>query len=137
MCPGGACRNPQLSKDGKFVTFVSNIDILSGGRSLLSPSTSAIFIWNSSGAITQVNTSGDNPVISSYTGLKENDTTILYGPRIAYFSTADGSEEIYLATSTIPVPVTSRWGLIILILVLVSLAVFMLKRRRQTSKGEV
>ena len=133
---GGACRNPQISRDGKFVTFVSNVDILSGGTSKFTPSTSAIFVWNANGVITQVNSSGDNPVIASYTGLKENDT-IQYGPRIAYYSTVDGSDDIYLATSTIPVPATSRWGLIILILVLVSLAVFMLKRRRQTTKGEV
>jgi hypothetical protein len=134
---GGACRNPQIGRDGKFVTFVSNVDILSGGTSKFTPSTSAIFVWNANGVITQVNTnSSDNPVIASYTGLYESGD-IQYGPRIAYFSTADGSEEIFLATSTIPVPATSHWGLIILILVLVSLAVFMLKRRRQTTKGEV
>ncbi|MCX5887581.1 MAG: hypothetical protein NT096_17015 [Proteobacteria bacterium] len=133
---GGACRNPQISKDGKFITFVSNINIISDPKSLLTNGISAIFVWNSSGTITQVNTLGDYPVISSYTGLYESDD-IKYGPRIAYASTADGSYNIYLATSTIPVPATSRWGLIILILVLVSLAVFMLKRRRQTSKGEV
>ena len=134
---GGACRNPQISRDGKFVTFTSNVDIVSGGISLLTGGTSAIFVWNANGVITQVNTnSSDNPVIASYTGLYESGD-IQYGPRITYFSTADGSEEIYLATSTIPVPATSRWGLIILILVLVSLAIFMLKRRRQTTKGEV
>jgi len=133
---GGACRNPQISRDGKFVTFVSNVDILSGGTIKLTPSTSAIFVWNATGDITQVNSSGDNPVIASYTGLKENDT-IQYGPRIAYYSTVDGSDDIYLAYSSIPVPTTSRWGLIILILVLVSLAVLMHERRRQTTKGEV
>jgi len=132
---GGACRNPQISRDGKFVTFVSNVDILSGGTSKFTPSTSAIFVWNANGVITQVNSSGDNPVIASYTGLKENDT-IQYGPRIAYYSTVDGSDDIYLATSTIPVPATSRWGLIILILVLVSLAVFMLIRKRRSARGE-
>jgi hypothetical protein len=128
---GGACRNPQISRDGKFVTFTSNVDIVSGGISLLTGGTSAIFVWNANGVITQVNTnSSDNPVIASYTGLYESGD-IQYGPRIAYFSTSDGSEEIYLATSTIPVPATSRWGLIILILVLVSLAVFMLIRKRR------
>jgi len=133
---GGACRNPQISRDGKFVTFTSNVDIVSGGISLLTGGTSAIFVWNANGVITQVNTnSSDNPVIASYTGLYESGD-IQYGPRIAYFSTADGSEEIYLTTSTIPVPATSRWGLIILILLIATLAVFMLKRRRKTDGGE-
>jgi len=133
---GGACRNPQISRDGKFVAFTSNVDIVSGGRSLLTGGTSAIFVWNANGAITQVNTnSSDNPVIGSYTGLYESGD-IQYGPRIAYFSTSDGSEEIYLATSTIAVPATSRWGLIILMLLIATLAVFMLKRRRKTDGGE-
>jgi len=135
---GGACRLPQISKDGKFITLVSNVDLIaSGGTSLLTPTTSAVFLWNSSGAISQVNTnSSDNPVIGSYTGLYESDT-IQYGPRIAYFSTADGSEEIFLATSTIPVPATSRWGLVILILLLITLAVFVLKRRKKSAGGTV
>jgi Tol biopolymer transport system component len=135
---GGACRNPQISKDGKFITFVSNVDLISsGGTSLLTPTTSAIFVWNSSGAgtITQVNTKGDYPVIGSYTGFYEGGD-IQYGPRIAYYSTADGSEEIFLATSTIPVPATSRWGLMVLIILLATLAVFMLIRKRKTARGE-
>jgi len=129
---GGACRNPQMSRDGKFITFVSNIDLISsGGTSLLTPSTSAIFVWNANGVITQVNTRGDYPVIGSYTGLKESDT-IQYGPRIAYYSTADGSDDIYLATSTIPVPLTSRWGLMILVLLLAALAFYILKKRKKS-----
>lgn len=132
---GGVCQKPNISRDGRFITFVSNVDIISGGKSLLTGGTSAIFLWNAKGSITQINTQGDDPVISSSTGLYESEE-IQYGPRITYYSQADGSDDIYLATSTIPVPVLNRWGWWFLVLLLIALAFFMLKKRTKSNQGE-
>jgi hypothetical protein len=132
------CTLPQISKDGKFITFYSNADITGGNPD----GNYEVFIWNINGTITQVtSTSGGSnnsydPVISSYTGLYEGGD-IQYGPRIAYYFNDGTKDNIFLATSTILVPATSRWGFIILIFSLSILAVFILKRRRKNARGEV
>jgi Tol biopolymer transport system component len=131
---GKECRKPQISKDGKFITFYSNADITGGNPD----GNYEVFVWNINGTTTQVtSTSGGSnnsydPVIGSYTGLYEGGD-IQYGPRIAYYFNDGTKDNIFLATSTIAVPATSRWGLIILVLLLAALALFILKRRRKSA----
>jgi hypothetical protein len=129
---GKTCGLPQISKDGKFVAFYSNADITGGN----SDGNYEIFVWNSNGTTVQVTSTASgnnyNPVIGSYTGLYET-ADVQYGPRIAYYYNNGSYDNIFLATSTIPVPASSRVGLVILVLLLATLAIFSLRRRMKTA----